>query len=124
MAVLGKVLCEANFTMWDLGMDMDYKRGMGAILLPRANFVRHIHAERRNYVALPKPTETVNCKSVSEHGVSALSAKPTNSESTESSSPSRLKPKLSGEQRKHKKQKSTVKAKNETTSERCIAISC
>ena len=124
MAALGKVLCEANFTMWDLGMDMDYKRKLGAILLPRSDFVRHIHAERGNYVALPKPTEAVNCKSILERGLSALSAMRTNSELLESSSPSRIKPQLGGEQRKHKKQKSSVKAKVEATSGRCTAINC
>ena len=123
MAALGKVLCEANFSMWDLGMDMDYKRKLGAILFPRSAFVRHIHAERGNYVALPNLGEAVNCKFVLERGLSALSAMTESSEPSGSSSPSRLKPQLTGEQGKHKKQKSTTKAKVDATSDRC-AINC
>lgn len=122
MATLGKVLCEANFTMWDLGMDMDYKRKLGAILLPRSQFVRHVHAERGNYIALPQTQEAVNCKTIMERGLLALSAASTNSES--SSLATRLKPKLSAEERKQKKQKSTMEAEVDANSDRCTAINC
>ncbi|EEC51955.1 predicted protein, partial [Phaeodactylum tricornutum CCAP 1055/1] len=39
LAALGHLLCQLGFTLWDLGMEMEYKRNLGSQLVPRAVFV-------------------------------------------------------------------------------------
>lgn len=46
LAALGRILCVAGFTTWDLGMDMQYKRTLGSILLPRNEFVNLVRRVR------------------------------------------------------------------------------
>jgi len=46
LAALGRMLCRHGFTLWDLGMEMDYKTGLGSILMPRKDFVQHVHDVR------------------------------------------------------------------------------
>ena len=46
LAALGQWLKASGFCLWDLGMDMDYKRAMGAVLWSRHDFVTSVHALR------------------------------------------------------------------------------
>lgn len=46
LAALGHLLCQLGFTLWDLGMEMEYKRNLGSQLVPRAVFVDAIHRAR------------------------------------------------------------------------------
>lgn len=46
LAALGKLLAQSGFTVWDLGMEMDYKSALGSRLVPRDDFVRTVHADR------------------------------------------------------------------------------
>jgi Leu/Phe-tRNA-protein transferase len=68
MAALGSILCAANFSMWDLGMDMTYKRQVGAQLLPRAEFLQHIHAVRGLDKSIPRIDYPVSCKDLIQKG--------------------------------------------------------
>jgi Leu/Phe-tRNA-protein transferase len=123
LAALGQLLIGANFTMWDLGMDMDYKRKLGANLLPRSAFVRYVHAVRADYrpLQLDHPSSTiaaVNCKTIIDHGLPPTPltiAPPT---------PRLTKPKSHGEQGKTKKQKSDVQVSVDAPPERCKTVQC
>ena len=42
LASLGRLLCKMGFSMWDLGMDMEYKQGLGSHLMDRKDFVAHV----------------------------------------------------------------------------------
>ena len=46
LAALGKLLCSRGFEIWDLGMDMEYKRSLGSHLMPRDEFVDNVHRIR------------------------------------------------------------------------------
>jgi hypothetical protein len=43
---LGKLLTKCGFEYWDLGMEMDYKRRLGAELMGRADFVTEVKRSR------------------------------------------------------------------------------
>jgi Leu/Phe-tRNA-protein transferase len=67
LACTGKMLFSAGFTVWDLGMDMDYKRSLGAQLVPRDDFVRMVHSTRErdgHTVQLGVPAGRVNARSI------------------------------------------------------------
>jgi len=46
LAALGKLLLQCGFLHWDLGMEMEYKRQLGAELIGRTDFVREVHRTR------------------------------------------------------------------------------
>jgi Leu/Phe-tRNA-protein transferase len=46
LAALGKLLLQCGFINWDLGMEMEYKRQLGAELIERTDFVREVHRTR------------------------------------------------------------------------------
>mmetsp|Transcript_33044 Transcript_33044/g.67502 ORF Transcript_33044/g.67502 Transcript_33044/m.67502 type:complete len:330 (-) Transcript_33044:1226-2215(-) len=46
LAALGKLLLQCGFLRWDLGMEMEYKRQLGAELIARTDFVREVHRTR------------------------------------------------------------------------------
>eukprot|EP00978_Attheya_sp_CCMP212_P002806 scaffold5776_cov53-Attheya_sp.AAC.2 len=46
LATLGTLLQHLGVTMWDLGMVTDYKEHLGAIEMPRPEFVAHVHRVR------------------------------------------------------------------------------
>jgi len=48
LVTLGSLLCQHGFAWWDLGMEMDYKRHLGAKLMPRDEFVRQVHDLRQS----------------------------------------------------------------------------
>ena len=66
LAALGRMLCTLGFSMWDLGMDMDYKQTLGAHLMPREEFLAHIHSVRttKGHLVLPPPNAVFNCKTL------------------------------------------------------------
>jgi hypothetical protein len=66
LVALGRLLVEQGFHLWDLGMDMEYKRGIGARLMPRDTFVRHVHQvrETQDHLVLPSGKPAQNCKDV------------------------------------------------------------
>jgi Leu/Phe-tRNA-protein transferase len=47
LAALGRWLQQSKFRLWDLGMEMEYKADMGAVLVPRHRFVQAVHEWRR-----------------------------------------------------------------------------
>jgi Leu/Phe-tRNA-protein transferase len=77
LAALGKLIFASGFTVWDLGMSMDYKQSLGAQLAPRDDFVRMVHEaremenERGLSVQLPVPTTRVNARSIIDDPMNA-----------------------------------------------------
>jgi len=65
LATLGVLLCKNDFETWDLGMDLEYKRRMGAMNLDRSHFVSLVKASREfpHDIFLPN-MERCNCKDV------------------------------------------------------------
>eukprot|EP00535_Pseudo-nitzschia_heimii_P000147 CAMPEP_0197184074 /NCGR_PEP_ID=MMETSP1423-20130617/9126_1 /TAXON_ID=476441 /ORGANISM="Pseudo-nitzschia heimii, Strain UNC1101" /LENGTH=353 /DNA_ID=CAMNT_0042634797 /DNA_START=8 /DNA_END=1069 /DNA_ORIENTATION=- len=67
LAGLGRLLCKIGFVLWDLGMDMEYKRSIGSHLMNRKDFVDHIVDVRvtQGHNRLPT-TNTIgfNCKNL------------------------------------------------------------
>jgi Leu/Phe-tRNA-protein transferase len=77
LAALGKLIFAAGFTVWDLGMAMEYKSSLGAQLVPRDDFVRMVHEaremenERGLSVQLPVPATKVNARSMIDDPMNA-----------------------------------------------------
>uniref|UniRef100_A0A7S4UT52 Leucyl/phenylalanyl-tRNA--protein transferase n=1 Tax=Ditylum brightwellii TaxID=49249 RepID=A0A7S4UT52_9STRA len=49
LAALGVLLEACGFQMWDLGMGLDYKTKLGAVDVPRDEFVRFVRGSRTGY---------------------------------------------------------------------------
>jgi Leu/Phe-tRNA-protein transferase len=71
LAALGALLQHLGVTMWDLGMFMDYKERLGAIEMPRPEFVAHVHRVRISHSSLllhlndfPCTDDRPNCKDI------------------------------------------------------------
>jgi len=64
LVALGKLLTKCGFEYWDLGMDLEYKRRLGAEMIPRAEFVSNV-----------KRTRVVNKGVVLQCGASRRNAK-------------------------------------------------
>mmetsp|Transcript_20077 Transcript_20077/g.29792 ORF Transcript_20077/g.29792 Transcript_20077/m.29792 type:complete len:321 (-) Transcript_20077:83-1045(-) len=65
LAALGRLLKACGFGLWDLGMDMEYKRNMGAQLYVRSKFVEAFHELRTDEEAVLRlPPGQVNAKEV------------------------------------------------------------
>jgi Leu/Phe-tRNA-protein transferase len=64
LGALGRLLVASNFTMWDLGMEMTYKKNLGATLMKRADYVQYVHSVRLSsaHVTLPSTEEHYNCR--------------------------------------------------------------
>jgi Leu/Phe-tRNA-protein transferase len=77
LAALGKLIFAAGFTVWDLGMAMEYKQSLGAQLVPRDDFVGMVHEaremenERGLSVQLPVPATKVNARSMIDDPMNA-----------------------------------------------------
>ncbi len=85
---LGKLLTKCGFEYWDLGMEMEYKRKIGAELMERADFltevkrlrienkdvVLHCGGERANAKALIdwEPLQSVSCDLNLQNGTNIL----------------------------------------------------
>mmetsp|Transcript_27652 Transcript_27652/g.41853 ORF Transcript_27652/g.41853 Transcript_27652/m.41853 type:complete len:309 (+) Transcript_27652:132-1058(+) len=65
LAALGRLLRACGFGLWDLGMDMQYKRDMGAQLYVRSKFVETFHLLRVDEEAVLRlPPGQVNAREV------------------------------------------------------------
>jgi Leu/Phe-tRNA-protein transferase len=53
LVCLGRILERAGFSFWDLGMDLEYKRRLGARLLEREEFLRRYKNESEKKATLP-----------------------------------------------------------------------
>jgi Leu/Phe-tRNA-protein transferase len=73
LAALGRMLCSLGFSIWDLGMQMEYKDSLGSHLMPRKQFVEHVHdvRERKGNTVLPAHAESFNAKSLIDQTISA-----------------------------------------------------
>jgi Leu/Phe-tRNA-protein transferase len=49
LAALGSLLHHQNFILWDLGMEMDYKKKLGSTLMCRDDFVDKVHFVREQF---------------------------------------------------------------------------
>ena len=69
LAALGRLLCRIGFSLWDLGMEMEYKKGLGSHLMPRKVFVEHVHAvrESKSSLVLPVGQEPQNAKTIIDY---------------------------------------------------------
>jgi Leu/Phe-tRNA-protein transferase len=89
LAALGCLLQQNGFTLWDLGMDMNYKRDLGATLMPRPEFVEHIHRSReKGHVMLPRLETSVNCKVIYEQNLATAAPSATANGTARPSQPS------------------------------------
>jgi len=70
LLALGQLLTKCGFDYWDLGMDLDYKRRLGAELIPRSEFLTHVHRSRieNKGVELQCGGEKVNAKELVDWG--------------------------------------------------------
>jgi len=66
LAALGRLLCSLGFTLWDLGMEMDYKNSLGCHRMPREEFRDHIWAvrEAKGHLVLPGEGQSFNAKTL------------------------------------------------------------
>lgn len=66
LIALGSLLAQSGFEIWDLGMDMKYKRDLGAQLMPRATYVDAVHRvrETRSSLIMPRLNKPLSCKSI------------------------------------------------------------
>jgi len=70
LLALGQLLTKCGFEYWDLGMDLDYKRRLGAELIPRSEFLTHVHRSRieNKGIELQCGGEKVNAKELVDWG--------------------------------------------------------
>ena len=66
MAALGALLVQHHYTIWDLGMEMGYKKSLGSHLMPRQEFVDKVRAVRDRDMALPPARR--NCRDILDWG--------------------------------------------------------
>ena len=57
---LGRLLSTLRFSMWDLGMDMEYKQSLGSHLMTRNDFLAHVHHVRSKDGHTVLPTSNNN----------------------------------------------------------------
>mmetsp|Transcript_78609 Transcript_78609/g.163383 ORF Transcript_78609/g.163383 Transcript_78609/m.163383 type:complete len:279 (+) Transcript_78609:177-1013(+) len=57
LAALGRWLLKLGFQIWDLGMDMDYKRDLGGNPVPRSDWIRILRSCRDRPVRLTSPPD-------------------------------------------------------------------
>jgi Leu/Phe-tRNA-protein transferase len=88
LAALGKLLTQLGFSMWDLGMEMDYKNSLGCHLMPRTEFVAHVHNVRhaKGHLVLPTGSTKYNAKNVIDQTIPELQSKEKDNDSPASAS--------------------------------------
>jgi Leu/Phe-tRNA-protein transferase len=66
LALTGRLLIYSGFTLWDLGMEMEYKRDLGSSLMPRETFVKYVHRVRdcKGGFALPTTSHLFDAKAM------------------------------------------------------------
>lgn len=72
LAALGKLLMQLGFSLWDLGMEMEYKKTLGCHLMPRDVFVAHVHSVRHVKGHLTLPTGSFDCKRIIDQAIPEL----------------------------------------------------
>lgn len=91
LLTLGRLLQESGFQLWDLGMEMDYKKSLGCSLLPREQFVEQVHELRTEDRTLELGAK-LNCKEIVDGTQRDLGArKPRADVATEPPKPKRAK---------------------------------
>jgi len=76
LASLGRLLGKMGFQLWDLGMDMEYKQGLGSHLMKRKEFISFVLRTRvadGNIVLPTTDANGFNCKSLVDQTLSAES---------------------------------------------------
>lgn len=98
LAALGRLLSQVGFTLWDLGMDMNYKQELGSQLMPRSEFVQEVKRVRvtHGHLVLPSGEDPVNCKTIIDR------TQPTDSSSSSPNCPLHPTP-FSADKSPHKK---------------------
>ena len=61
---LGNLLAECGFEYWDLGMDLEYKRRLGAELVNRDDFLRIVKRSRVRDVCEDEYGEEKQCQTL------------------------------------------------------------
>lgn len=56
LSALGRWLQRSGFTLWDLGMELPYKRELGGKVVPRSEWARLVRATREREVRLISPS--------------------------------------------------------------------
>lgn len=90
LAALGKLLAAHGFTVWDLGMEMDYKTALGSHIVPRDEFVRAVHTARQHSrIQLPslESQQRLNCRDIINDSVSTSNVTTTAALSIQQKSP-------------------------------------
>jgi len=64
LITLGKLLEQQGFTLWDFGMELPYKKSLGAKSVPRMQFVRELTKVRNNEVVKLKCESKRNCSEI------------------------------------------------------------
>lgn len=65
LSTLGRLLQQRGYTLWDLGMEMDYKRSIGAVIFSRPQFVRMFRTSRAESPASALgPSDRASCRTV------------------------------------------------------------
>jgi Leu/Phe-tRNA-protein transferase len=76
LLALGRLLSTLGFSLWDLGMDMEYKQSLGSHAMSRDDFVSHVHDVRatKGHLVLPPSSSVFSCKSLidGEYSIEAL----------------------------------------------------
>ena len=73
LSSLGRLLCTLGFTLWDLGMGMDYKKSLGSHLMKRKAFVAQVHDLRIRHGHLRLPitdAKGFNCRDLIDQSLS------------------------------------------------------
>jgi Leu/Phe-tRNA-protein transferase len=71
LCALGRLLSTLGFSLWDLGMEMDYKFSLGSKLMPRSTYLEHVWnvRESKGNLVLPTNLEPLNAKALIDQNV-------------------------------------------------------
>lgn len=79
LVLLGRLLAECDFEIWDLGMVMDYKKALGGIILTRQEWLSRL----REFRSVPRTLQCKDCCPEDEqvsHGTESLVVDPQQNE--------------------------------------------
>ena len=79
LAALGRLLSSVGFDYWDLGMEMDYKNGLGCHLMPRKQYRDYIISvrETKGHLVLPMHGQSFSAKSLIDQEVDPMAQQQT-----------------------------------------------
>lgn len=94
LLALGRLLSQNGFTLWDLGMDMEYKRDLGSTLIPRSEYVQEVKRVRitNGHVVLPRGQEPVNCREIIDREVPVAQVPPREASAAKTGHPAHSSP--------------------------------